>query len=280
MKPEFTPDEIIATCISRRLRDGDIVVQGLSTPLTLAGYILAKCTHAPNLVLASAVGMAVTLDWKPLSLVHDEAMWLDRPLRRMNFPSICREILPTLEPREFLRPAQVDPRGHFNNVCIGDWHRPRLRLPGCGGIADITPIYRRVELYVPRHDARVFVPAVDFVSGVGHIPDRPRDWYLVSDLATFDLHEGQVRLVSLHPGVSLDDVRARTGFPLRVASPLSETPPPTAEELRLLREEIDPLGIRKLETVGGAARAQLLKEIIHREMQSQRRDSRPYTTTL
>jgi len=79
--------------------------------------------------------------------------------------------------------------------------------------------------------------------------------------------------------VSLDDVRARTGFPLRVANPLSETPPPTAEELRLLREEIDPLGIRKLETVGGAARAQLLKEIIHREMQSQRRDSRPYTTT-
>ncbi len=270
MTLEFTADEIIAVCISRRIQDGDMVVQGLATPLTLAGYILAKLTHAPNITMASAIGNVVTLGWHPLSLSRVEAMWLDKPLRRLDFSEIGCELLPTIQPKEFLRPAQVDRQGHFNNVVIGDWGAPALRLPGCGGIADITPIYRRVYLYVPRHSARVFVEKVDFRSGVGWQASEERDWYLVSNLGTFDLHQGQVRLTALHPGVSLEEVQSRTGFPLQVASPLEETAPPTAEELHLLREVIDPLDVRKTEMLGGDDRRKLLREIIRRENGLQR----------
>jgi len=269
MIPEFAADEVIAVCISRRIQDGDIVVQGLATPLTLAGYILAKLTHAPNVVMASAIGNVATLGWHPLSLSRVEAMWLDKPLRRLDFSEISCELLPTVQPKEFLRPAQVDRHGHFNNVAIGDWSAPALRLPGCGGIADVTPLHRRVFLYVPRHSARVFVEQVDFRSGVGWQSGKERDWYLVSDLGTFDLHQGQIRLKTVHPGVPLEQVREQTGFPLQVAEPLEETHPPSAEELRLLREVIDPLSIRKIEMVGGADRRALLSEIIRREIELQ-----------
>lgn len=265
MTPEFGADELIAACISRRIQDGDIVVQGLATPLTLAGYILAKLTHAPNLVMASAIGNVATLGWHPLSLSRVEAMWLDKPLRRLDFSEISCELLTAVQPKEFLRPAQIDHQGHFNNVTIGDWRAPALRLPGCGGIADITPLYRRVFLYVPRHTPRVFVEKVDFRSGVGWQPGKERDWFLVSDLGTFDLHQGQVRLKTLHPGVTLEQVQSQTGFPLRAAEPLEETAPPSAEELRLLREVIDPLAIRRIEMLSGIDRKAFLREIIRRE---------------
>ena len=265
MTLEFTADELIAACISRRIQDGDMVVQGLATPLTLAGYILAKLTHAPNIVMASAIGNVATLGWHPLSLSRVEAMWLDKPLRYLDFSEIGCELLPTMQPKEFLRPAQVDRHGHFNNVVIGDWNAPTLRLPGCGGIADITPIYHRVFLYVPRHSAKVFVEKADFRSGVGAKPGEERDWVLVSNLGTFDLHQGQVRLKTLHPGVSLEQVQECTGFSLQVAAPLEETAPPTAGELRLLREVIDPLGLRKTEMLSGDERKSLLQDIVHRE---------------
>lgn len=265
MTEEFTADEMIAVCISRCMENGDVVVQGLATPLTLAGYILAKLTHAPDLVLASAIGNAITLDWKPLSLTFVEEMWLSKPLHRLNFSEISCELLTTIQPKEFLRPAQVDQSGHFNNVVIGRWRSPALRLPGCGGIADITPMYDRVLLYVPRQNARTFVPQVDFRSGVGYLPDRERLWYLVSDLGTFDLYEGRVRLRSVHPGVTADDVRAKTGFEMLLAKDLETTPAPTREELRLLREVIDPQNIRKLETLGSKERMTLLRQIVQNE---------------
>jgi glutaconate CoA-transferase subunit B len=265
MTREFSADEMIAACISRHIQDGDVVVQGLATPLTMAGYILAKLTHAPNAVLASAIGNAVTLHWRPLSLSRVEEMWLDAPLHRLNFSEIACELLTVIQPKEFLRPAQVDQRGDFNNVVIGDWHRPRLRLPGGGGIADITTFESRVYLYVPRHTTRTFVERVDFRSGLGTRPGVESDWYLVTDLGTFDLHEERVRLKSVHPGVSADDVQASTGFALEAEDPLETTEPPTGEETRLLRDVIDPFNIRRLETTSGNARRALLRDIIRRE---------------
>jgi glutaconate CoA-transferase subunit B len=105
---------------------------------------------------------------------------------------------------------------------------------------------------------------------LGHSPDRekgagPR--YLVSDLGQFDFANGRMRLISYHPGVSVEQVQKKTGFPLEIAPDLIETPPPAAEELRLLREEIDPFSIRRLETLGGGARKRLLREILKRESQ-------------
>ena len=266
---DFTIDELISVCISRQVKDGELVVQGLATPLVTAGYLLAKLTHAPNLLIGSAIGQGLSRGWAPLGLIRIEHLWLDKAAANLGFSRSVAELLPVFRPKEFFRPAQVDPCGNFNNVVIGsDYARPMMRLPGSGGIPDVTTFSDRVYLYVPRHSRVVFVERLDFASGLGHSAARqkgagPR--YLISDLGQFDFAHGHLRLASLHPGVTLEKVQKRTGFDLEIVPDLSETPPPTAEELRLLREEIDPLGIRRLETLSGGARKRLLREIVDKE---------------
>ncbi len=265
----FTIDELISVCIARQIEDGELVVQGLATPLVTAGYLLAKLTHAPNLLFASAIGQSLCQDWAPLGLTSVEALWLDKAMVTLGFGRSVTELLPVFHPKEFFRPAQVDPHGNFNNVVIGaDYHRPMLRLPGSGGIPDVTTFGRRSYLYVPRHSRAVFVERVDFVSGLGHSPARQNGLgphYLISDLGQFDFAEGRLRLISLHPGVALEKVQKKTGFALQIAPDLIETLPPMPEELRLLREVIDPMGIRRLETLSGGMRKQMLRQILEQE---------------
>lgn len=272
--PEFTIDELICTCIARQLEDGEVIAQGIATPLVISGYILAKLTHAPNLLFAMTVGGVVTNRWSALSISHLEEANLHKPLRILGFDEIATILLPTFQPKEFFRPAQVDPQGNFNNVVIGDYYAPRLRLPGCGGIADVTNHSPRVYLYVPRHSRAVFVEKLDFVSGVGVLEEQRREElfilspgprYLVTDLGTFDFEGGRMRLLSYHPGVTVETIEKKTGFPLEVSPQLHETPPPSEEELRLLREEIDPLGVRQLECLSGRRRRAKLREILKKE---------------
>jgi len=275
---EFTPDEMMVVCMARQVQDGEIVAQGLATPLVAAAYLLARHTHAPNLYFASAIGQGICRTPAPLALTRIESLWLDRSLTNVGFVRAAADVMPRLRPKEFFRPAQIDPHGNFNNIAFGhDYTHPRLRLPGTGGIPDVTTFISDIHLYVPRHSRVTFVPKVDFISGMGFHPQRthgsgPR--YLVTDLGQFDFIEvgknhGQpeycMRLTTYHPGVSPARIQARTGFELEVASDVHETLPPSLEEIRLLREEIDPLGIRRLEALSGAARRQLLHDIIRTE---------------
>ena len=272
---DYTTDELIATCIARQVTDGDILAQGIATPLVMAGYLLAKRTHAPNVTFASAIGNALVdcAEIGPLRLTRIEELWLGHARLTFGFCQAACELLPRFQPKEFLRPAQVDPAGNFNNVVIGsDYHRPRMRLPGCGGIADITVYYDHLYLYVPRHSRAVFVERIDFLSGIGihtrsHTARRRSAGlcYLVSDLGQFDFAPGRMRLVTHHPGVSVKRIQAKTGFPIEISPDLHPTPPPTEEQVRLLREEIDPLGIRRLETLRGTARKRALREILAAE---------------
>lgn len=267
--PEFTVDEQMAVCIARQVEDGEVLAQGLATPLVVAGYILAQATHAPNCCFASAIGQGLCFDWGPLGVATIEDLWLGKSVMHVGFVRAVADILPRLRPKEFFRPAQVDPAGNFNNIAFGqDYTRPRMRLPGTGGIPDVTVFSSEIYLYVPRHSRVTFVEKLDFRSGLGHDPARTRGAgarYLISDLGQFDWHEGRMRLISYHRGVSIERIQRKTGFDLDVADDVHETPPPTAEELRLLREEIDPLGVRQLETLGGTARRNLLRQILAKE---------------
>jgi hypothetical protein len=109
---------------------------------------------------------------------------------------------------------------------------------------------------------------IDFVSGLGHSPNRSAGrgpQYCITNLGQFDYAQGRMRLTWVHPGQSIEKIQAKTGFELAVAPDVRETEPPTAEEVRLLREAIDPLGVRKLETLSGALRKELIREILRRE---------------
>ena len=269
-----TPDEIMVVGISRQIKDGEVVAQGLATPLVAAGYLLARKTHAPHLYFASAIGQTICREPAPLSLVNVESLWLDKAMLSGGFMRAAADVLPSLKPKEFFRPAQVDRHGNFNNIAFGvDYRKPRMRLPGTGGIPDVTTYFNDYCLYVPRHSRVTFVPELNFLSGLGYHPARTQGsgpQYLISDLGQFDFFpaEGEhgclprMRLTSFHPGVDVERIQAKTGFELLISPEVAETAPPTEEELFLLRHEIDPLGIRRLELLSGAERRSLLHQII------------------
>lgn len=273
MDDNYTIDELISVCISRQVVDGEVLAQGINTPLVMAGFILAKCTHAPNVRFASAIGQGICQDWSPLSVTHAEDLWLGKALMHVGFATATADLLPKYNPKEFFRPAQIDAHGNTNNLAFGkDYHRPRMRLPGSGGIPDVTTYSEHVYLYVPRHSRVTFVKKVDFVSGLGHVAHRKRGsgpGYLITDLGQFDWQNGRMRLTSYHHGIAIERIQKKTGFALEIADNVHETPPPSTDELHLLRDKIDPLDVRKLETLSGSQRKQHLRRIIEAEANAQ-----------
>src|SRR4030042_237332 len=266
---DITPDEMMVVCMARQVRDGELVAQGIATPLVAAAYLLARHTHAPNLYFSSAIGQGICRNPAPMSLSRVERLWLDRSLANIGFARAVSEVLPTLRPLEFFRPAQIDPFGNFNNIAFGkDTRQPRLRLPGTGGIPDVSTYLDEILLYVPRHSRVTFVPHLDFCSGLGHNSARTRGKgprYLITDLGQFDFASGRMRLTSIHPGVTIENIQAHTGFPLEISPKVIETQLPTESEINLLRYEIDPMNLRKLEMLSGAARREQLHKVINLE---------------
>jgi acyl CoA:acetate/3-ketoacid CoA transferase beta subunit len=267
---EITPDEIIVFCIASQIKGADVIVQGLATPLVAAGFMLARKIHSPDLFFASAIGQGISKEAAPLRLITIEGLWIERNMIHISFIQVACEILPWLHPIEFFRPAQVDQFGNTNNIQFGtNYAHPRLRLPGTGGIPDMTVFSSRNHLYVPRHTRLTFVEKLDFISGEGHIEERQHGAgpvYLVSDLGQFDYANGRMRLISTHPGISVEEVQRKTGFQIEIAPDLTVTPLPNQDELDVLRTEIDPLGIRRLELLSGSARKELIHHIIEEEM--------------
>lgn len=276
MTANWAADEIMCACISRSVANGDVLLEGIGAFLPTAGYELARLMHAPKTVSLSPIGSVFRTDSVPLSLVDYEAAMIARRLRQFSYGDVALRYLPAYLPgkrarwREFMRPAQVDRWGNTNNVIVGEYARPRVRLPGAVGIPDGTVLEHEILMYLPRHDPRGLVNRVDFVSSLGHRPSGPREagrtgnpTVLVTDLGVFrfDREQGLV-CVSLHPGVTSADVGRQSGFPVIMPSQLATTEPPTMDELELLRGTVDPLGLRRLEMVGGRERRQLLRQLL------------------
>ncbi|MER5483828.1 CoA-transferase [Streptomyces sp. NPDC002812] len=215
----------------------------LASPMGLVpsfGARLAKRTFSPDLLLTDGEAMLVGLDGSAEG-------WL--PYRR-------HLTMVTGGRRHVMMGAsQIDRYGNQNISCIGDWEQPARQLLGVRG-APVNTLNNPVSYWIPKHSTRVFVERVDMVSGVGY--DRaaaagvtrfhrlPR---VVSDLGVFDFSgpDHAMRLVSLHPGVTVEQLRAATGFELDLPAEVPYTREPTAQELRLIREVIDPKGLRDRE---------------------------------
>ncbi|MGE0861107.1 MAG: CoA-transferase subunit beta [Gammaproteobacteria bacterium] len=276
--PNYTIAELMVCAIAAEIRDGEYLAQGIATHLPTCAYFLARRTHAPHCYFLYSVGCTVSTRQGPLSLLDMEPLALDTPLRRVGYAEIVCDMLPRVGFAEFSRPAQVDRYGNTNNVVIGDYAQPKLRFPGVGGVSDFSPYEsHRAFLYVPRHDRRTFVENLDFVSGVGHRPGETREQRaargvtghgtrrLVSNLGVFEFSSAGMTALSLHAGVSAAEVRAATGFEVEIAPDCPDTPAPSAEALRLIREEIDPSNARELEFLSGAPRLARIREMIARE---------------
>lgn len=247
--PAYSAAELMAVLIARDLRDGEVVVMGAVPALPLAACRLARARHAPGLWYI--VGGSGTVNPEPAALPESSC---DPGLA----PAAAVLPLPEIVLLEGRGGAldvfcagglQIDAYGNCNLIAVGSWESPALRGPGTVGLP-FLPVTRRSIIYTAAHTPRIFVERVDFVSGPGHAagteearPYRKQGPTLVvTPLAAFgfDPSTGRMRLASVHPGVSEDDVRAATGFALPSGS-APVTPPPTADELGTLRS-IDTAG--------------------------------------
>jgi glutaconate CoA-transferase subunit B len=251
--------ELMATFLSRDMVDGEEIFVGTNLPVIRAGVLLAHLHHGPN--------MRVMVAHTRTNLYHTPVMeyfelltdWRGARWAEAYFND--NEIVMYQKSRRdsvfFVGALQIDAFGNSNLIGLGK-DRRRLVLRGPGAIATTTNAshVRRFYLFVNEHSPRVFVPRCDFVSTVGWaeggadarrrlgLPGGgPR--YCVTPLAVMDFDETskRMRLHSVHPGVTVDHVRAQTGFELLVPAHVPVTPAPTAEELLILRGRVDPQGL-------------------------------------
>jgi len=258
--PAYTVSELMACVFSRDMQDGERGgIPGVRSEVPLASAGLAVRHHAPNATIFSPSGpvaaeqlvmTGTTTDYERTTGVAS-MIALDEI-----FDLIHRGTFDWW----FAGGMQIDQYGNINLVGIGDWKRPKLRGPGTAGIASENFV-GRILVWINEHSPRMFVKKVDFVSCAGHGPhDRKAlglrgggPYLVVSPLAVLDFEKksGRMRLRSVHPGVTVKQVQENTDFELIIPENVPTTPPPSDEEITILRKQVDPLGILREEELYG-----------------------------
>ncbi|MFG1702246.1 CoA-transferase subunit beta [Nonomuraea sp. M3C6] len=232
-------DVCVVACAEAFRGDGEILAAGIGGAVTVLGARLARLTFEPDLLTndgvclltgdVPALGRApeVVEGWLPFR----DHLWLVLNGRR----------------HVMLGASQIDRYGNTNISCIGDWARPKAQLLGVRGAPGNTRC-DPTSYWIPRHSPRVFVREVDMVSGIGTDRGAFNLRCVITDLAVLDFRtaDGSMRLVSVHPGVTVDEVVAATGFDLDIPRNVAQTREPTPEELRVL-DRLDPSRTRDRE---------------------------------
>ena len=225
---------------ARALQDGMVCFVGIGLPSTAAN--LARATHAPNLVLVYESGTVGAKPTRlPLSIGDSELAATADTI--VSVPEIFNYWLQAGRiDVGFLSAAQIDRYANLNSTVIGPYHDPVVRLPGAGGASEIAASCRRV-IVVIRHSPRTFVEKLDFITsvgskraGLGLVGEGPR--LVVTDLGLLQPQAatGELELTHVHPGVTVEQARAATGWDLAVAAEVATTQPPTPVELSELRK--------------------------------------------
>jgi glutaconate CoA-transferase, subunit B len=261
--PDVTLHELLAVNLARTFRDEEVGFTGLvtggaaaiyGTSIPLAAMMLAKETHAPGLTVLLA-GWSHNPDLSRLESLPDsefdgtlydlpcEAQMTGYPYWAMRRGDIDFG---------FTSAVQVDQAGNINSVCVGDYRTPRVRLVGPILQPEHMTIFGRDYVMMPHHERRNFVARVDFVSGVGYpgglvgrrslgLDGGGPEWVVTPRCVfDFDREAGRMRVRSIHPGVTRESLRQATGFDLGDLDDVPTTPPPTPEELEILRRRVDP----------------------------------------
>ena len=227
---EWTADEMMTVAAARRLADGDVCLVGIGLPSVAAN--LARRLHAPNCVLIYESGtIGSKPEVPPLSIGDGELA--DTADTVVSVPEIFNYWLQAGRiDVGFLGAAQIDRHAVLNTTVIGDYASPRVRLPGAGGAPEIASSARRVVV-VLRHSPRAFVERVDFRTSV----PGPGPTAVITDLGVLERgpRERELVLTSVHPGRTVEEVRAATGWALLVAPSVAVTRAPTRRELDTLR---------------------------------------------
>lgn len=247
----YTASELMTVNAARLLRNGDSVFVGVGLPNLACN--LARRTHAPDLLMIYEAGV---IGARPKRL----PLSIGDPTLVSGATAVCSmyDIFTLYLQRGnvdvgFLGGAQIDRFGNINATVIGEYSHPKTRLPGSGGSMEISAWANRCYVITP-HQKRRFPERVDFRTSAGFLDGRAEreakcllgngPQAVVTDLGILEPDEnGELVLTTLHPGISVEQVRANTGWELKISNYLRVTQPPGEEELQILREELDPQGI-------------------------------------
>ena len=253
MSLEYSLDELMVVEASRYIDDGDVVMVGTGMPMVAS--LFAQKNHAPEMCYIVETGpVAPQVIPTPISVSDPRVMY--RAVRLGSLLDALGGVLQRgLADVAFLGGAQIDEFANVNSTVIGDYDRPKVRFPGSGGANDLASHASRI-LIITRHERRRFPRRCDYVTSPGYIdgPDGRRkaglpvpypDIIVITDLTVMavDRSTGRLRVEKLMPGVTLEQVRENTGFDPAEAPEIATVEPPTAAELTLLREEVDPEGM-------------------------------------
>jgi glutaconate CoA-transferase subunit B len=252
MSENYSPSELLICLASRVMEDGTTAFIGTGIPMLAAS--LAQSMHAPNLVAVFEFGgTGAILEKLPLAV--GDMRTYNKALHAAGICDVMEASQRGLIEYGFLGGAQIDPYGNLNSTAIGDVLHPKVRLPGSGGANDVGSSCWRTIAIMP-HDKKRFVEKVDFITTPGYLtgpgarekaglPRGTGPYRVVTSFCImgFDDETKRMKLLSLNPGVTVDDVVEHTGFELLMADEIGHNPPPTDEELRILRGKIDPDGL-------------------------------------
>ena len=247
--PAYNPTEFMICVAARLFEDGTTAFIGTGIPMLAAS--LAQRLYAPNLVpIFEFGGTGAILEDLPLGV--GEASTFHRALVASGICDVMETAARGFVDYGFLGGAQIDPYGNLNSTVIGDYHQPKVRLPGSGGGNDVGSFCWKT-IAIMRHDKRRFVETCDFITTPGYLtgpgardeaglPRGTGPVAVITGLAQmgYDAETRRMCLEGLAPGVSVDEVVENTGFELLIPAHTPSMEPPTEQELLTLREEIDP----------------------------------------
>lgn len=247
----YSSAELMIINAARLLRDGDTVFVGVGQPNLACN--LAKRTHAPNLVMIYEAGV-IGAEPARLPLSIGDPTLVSGALSVVSMYDIFANYLQRGNVDVgFMGGAQIDKYGNINATVIGDYAQPKVRLPGSGGSQEIAAWANRCYIMTP-HQKRRFPEKVDFMTSAGYLSGRKEReatgvrgggmLAVVTDIGLLEPDEnGEMVLIALHPGKSVEQAKENTGWDLKESADLRQTDPVTDKELRILREELDPTGI-------------------------------------
>ncbi len=254
----FSIDEWFVVLLARTIRDREVVFHGFGSPCAQVAMHVARHTHARDMLLVEGATYALNPDPPFIPPTGNDLSLQQGSAYRMRFEEFFDAALRGDVDRMFLSGGQIDPYGNTNVTAIGSIDRPKVKLGGGGGGCNLSATIGHLSLWTTRHrSGRTLVEQCDFVTDMGHrtpegthaeldFTGRGPQW-LVTELGVFDYDDdGHARLCQVFPDVRLDEIKAATGFELRVAENLSQVPIPSAAELAALRA-VDPLGVRRSE---------------------------------
>jgi glutaconate CoA-transferase subunit B len=245
---EFNSTELLICSASRLMEDHSTAFIGTGIPMLAAS--LAQKMHAPNLVAVFEFGgTGAIMDELPIAV--GERRSFHRAVSASGLADIMETAQRGFIEYGFLGGAQIDPYGNLNSTVIGDQPKPKVRLPGSGGGNDVGSHCWQTIAIMP-HDVRRFMLEVDFITTPGYLtgpgsreaaglPRGTGPYRVVTTLAILGFHPENKRMMLLQtqPGVTVEQVVENTGFELEMADNVSQNEPPTAKELKILREDVD-----------------------------------------